>query len=306
MQRRQFAQGLVAAGLMPAAGLILNESWASPTGVEGELAALEAKSGGRLGVCLLDTATGRMAGHRLDERFPMCSTFKALLVGQVLHRVDRGDESLARRVAYGKADLQDYAPTARAHVAEGALAVAQLCEAAVTLSDNTAANLLLAASGGPSALTAFLRSIGDETTRLDRVEPALNVWRPGEVADTSTPRAMSRSLAALAVGDALAVSSRAQLQAWLRATKTGDQRLRAGLPAGWGVGDKTGTWSDATKNDVAVVWPPQGAPWIVTAFLCSGDAKRPVKEATLAEVGRVSARSLAARDAGTPGALPAL
>jgi beta-lactamase class A len=300
MRRRDFAAGLLAGGALPWGA----RAWAA-TGAQRDteetLRALEHASGGRLGVFMLDTATGATVAHRADERFPMCSTFKALLAGHVLHRVDRGEESLSRRVAYGPADLLEYAPITRAHVGEGGLAVAALCEAAITVSDNTAANLLLHASGGPAGLTAFLRSIGDDTTRLDRIEPELNVWAPGELRDTSTPRAMARSLRALVLDDVLSAASRERLQAWLRATTTGDKRLRAGLPHEWTVGDKTGTWSDATVNDCAVVWTPRGGPWVVTAFLCGLPSKRPMEEGTLAEVGRVLARQVGTGHAASPG-----
>ncbi len=253
-----------------------------------ELRRLEAESGGRLGVTLLDRKDGSRSGYRSDERFSLCSTFKSLLAGAVLHRVDLGQEQLARRVRFGADAILDYAPVTKAHVGDG-LSVGELCEAAVTLSDNTAANLLLATMGGPAGLTAFLRSVGDPTTRLDRIEPALNEAKPGDPRDTTTPNAMASTLVTLVLGKALSASSREQLAAWLVACKTGDKRLRAGLPQAWRVGDKTGTGRRGTANDVAVIWRPDRSTLIVTAYLTGATVDAAGQDAVLAGVGRAVA-----------------
>ena len=250
---------------------------------------LEATSGGRLGVATLDTASGGRADHRAGERFPMCSTFKLLAVAAVLARVDRGREHLDRRIAFSTADLLEYAPVTRARVAEGSMPIADLCEAAITVSDNTAANLLLATLGGPAGLTAYARSLGDRVTRLDRIEPALNEAVPGDPRDTTTPAAMLGDLTALLVGTALARASRERLIAWLVATKTGDRRLRAGVPAGWRVGDKTGSGEHGTTNDIGIVWPPGGGAVLVAAYLTETSRDTPACEAVLAGVGRMLA-----------------
>src|SRR5262245_27336953 len=171
------------------------------------LARIEAESGGRLGVAVLDTASGARAGHRADDRFPMCSTFKMLLSAAVLARVDAGRERLDRRVRYTAAEIISTSPATQHHVADG-MTVAELCEAAVTLSDNTAANLLLAAIGGPPGFTAYARSLGDRVTRLDRTEPALNESRPGDPRDTTSPTAMLDTLQKVALGTALSQSTR--------------------------------------------------------------------------------------------------
>jgi beta-lactamase class A len=227
-------------------------------------------------------------GHRADERFKMCSTFKLLLVGAVLARADQGSENLSRKVRYGGGDLLSYAPITRAHVMEGGMSVAGLCEAAVTLSDNTAANLLLASLGGPAVVTAFARRLGDPVTRLDRNEPALNTTGPNDPRDTTSPKAMMGDLRRLVFGDALSARSRAQLAAWLVETRTGDHRLRAGVPASARMGDKTGTYpDDGSVSDVAVVWPNHGAPILISAYATGSQAPTPRIEATLAEVGRV-------------------
>jgi beta-lactamase class A len=165
------------------------------------------------------------------------------------------------------------------------MTVGQLCEATMTLSDNTAANLLLRGLGGPAGLTAWLRGIGDDVTRLDRWETALNEARPGDPRDTTTPAAMLATMQRLTLGDVLLPTSRAQLLAWLRANRTGDARLRAGLPPGWQAGERTGTGPNGTSNDVGLVWPPGGAPLLVAAYLTEGAADIATRDAALADVG---------------------
>lgn len=251
------------------------------------LAALEARVGGRLGVAVLDTGTGRRLEYRSAERFPLCSTFKVLLAGAVLSRVDRGLERLDRSLPYGPADLLEYAPVTRAHVAGGRLTVGELCAAAVVVSDNTAANLLLGTLGGPAAITAFARSLGDAETRLDRLEPDLNEALPGDPRDTTTPDAMAAALRALLLGPALAPASRQRLEDWMVAATTGRNKLRAGLPPGWIAGDKTGSGARGTMNDVALVRPPGQAPILVAAYLTGSQAPWADREAVLAEVGRL-------------------
>lgn len=231
------------------------------------IAALETRSGGRLGVAVLDTGTGQRFGRRADERFPMCSTFKFLLAGAILKRVDDGRERLDRRIPVTRADLVPYAPFAETRLDGPPPTVAELCEATITLSDNVAANLLLPAVDGPAGLTAFLRTLGDPQTRLDRNEPSLNSAIPGDPRDTTTPTAMVHSMERLMLGDALTPASRGQLIAWMVANRTGDKRLRAGLPKGWRVGDKTGTGVRGTANDVAIVWPEGRAPLLIASYL---------------------------------------
>jgi beta-lactamase class A len=252
--------------------------------------AIEAGAAGRLGVAVLDTASGRLEGHRLDERFPMCSTFKWLAAAHVLQRVDAGREQLDRRVRYGRDVLLPHSPVTGSHTGEG-LTMAELCEAAVTVSDNAAANLILQSLGGPAALTRYARSLGDRMTRLDRREPALNEARPGDPRDTTTPRAMATALRAAVLGDALSPASRAQLVRWLEATSTNGQRLRADLPAGWRMGSKTGSGAHGTANDVGVFWPPAGrAPLVVAVYLTESAAAESVRNAALAQVARVVSR----------------
>ncbi|MBN9563460.1 MAG: class A beta-lactamase [Alphaproteobacteria bacterium] len=253
------------------------------------VADLERAYGGRLGVAVLDTARPEPAAYRGDERFPLCSTFKCIAAALVLARVDRQQESLSRRVVYGKEYLVPYSPITEKHVGAGGLSVGEICEAAITLSDNTAGNLMLDSFGGPSALTAYLRSLGDSVTRLDRTEPTLNEAEPGDPRDTTSPLAMLETLHKLVLGPALSAASREQLAAWLVATKTGDKRLRAGVPRGWRVGDKTGSGRNNATNDVAVIWPPGRAPIIVTAYYAETGASEEERNAVLAEVGRLAA-----------------
>ena len=256
-------------------------------------AALEARHGGRLGVFAVDTATGRHLAHRADERFPMCSTFKVLLTGTVLARVDAGRERIDRHVAYWRADLLPYAPATRANVAAGFMTVRALCDAAIVESDNTAANLLLRTVGGPARVTAYARSLGDDRTRLDRIEPDLNAAVPGDARDTTTPAAMAATLQKLVLGNALSPASRGALARWLRGCETGVACIRAGVPPGWRVGDKTGSGAHATGNDIAVLFPPGRSPIVVTAYYTGSSAPDDARKAILADVGRIASSTFA-------------
>ncbi|MFB9123981.1 class A beta-lactamase [Paraburkholderia dipogonis] len=260
------------------------------------LAEIEAASGGRLGVSIVDTTSGLHAGLRTDERFPMCSTFKMLVAGAVLARTDRGEENLQRRVVFSQSDVVSNSPATSKHTREltgnAGMSVAELCKAAITLSDNTAANLLLATFGGPAGLTAFARGLGDGVTRLDRIEPTLNEGTPGDLRDTTTPNAMLGNLRELLLGERLSSSSRAQLLAWLAANETGGARIRAKLPKDWGVGDKTGTGDHGTANDVAILWPPGRGPVLVTVYLTETDGDAARSNAAIADVGALVVASI--------------
>jgi len=293
--RRWFGTGL---GMGLLAGVLSTQADAVPLGAIGELelefARLDARSGGRLGVAVVDTGTGQRAGHRVGERFPMCSTFKALACAAVLARVDAGQEDLERRVRYSAADLLSYAPVTKDHAGDVGMTMGELCAAAVTLSDNTAANLILASLGGPSAVTAFARSLGDPITRLDRIEGGLNEATPGDARDTTTPDAMASNLRSLVTGDALSKRSRDQFVTWLVGCQTGDAKLRAGVPATWRVGDKTGSGGHGTTNDVAVMWPPGRAPVIVSVYITDTVASSDEANAMFVAVGRAVRAALAA------------
>ncbi len=250
-------------------------------------AAVEKAAKGRLGVAVLDTGTGRRLAYRGAERFPLLSTWKVMAAALILARVDQGTDSLDRRVTYSQSRVLAYAPVTRLHVAAG-MTVGELCAAALELSDNTAANLLLESCGGPKGLTAWLRSIGDGVTRLDRTEPMLNEARRGDPRDTTTPRAVADTLDKLLIGNTLSAASRRQLAAWMIACKTGAGRLRAGLPSGWRVGDKTGT-NNTGANDIAIAWPPIRPPLIIASYLADTGVPPRQRDAALADVAKIAA-----------------
>ncbi|GAY07600.1 class A beta-lactamase [Pseudonocardia sp. N23] len=225
--------------------------------------ALERRYTRRIGVHAVETRTGAAVAHRGTERFLMCSTVKALMAAFVLHMSTTDPGLLDRRVRVTRADVLAYAPITGTHVGSG-MTVAELCRAAVTVSDNTAYNLLLRQTGGPGALTAFVRGLGDDVTRADRTETTLNT--PDGELDTTTPAAMATTLRTLATTPALTPAARDRWLAWMRANTTGDAQIRAGVPAGWSVADKTGSGDGGTKNDVGILVPPSAAPIVLTVF----------------------------------------
>lgn len=245
---------------------------------------LEAKSGGRLGVAVEDTQTGKILSYRGNERFALCSTFKVLAAAYVLARVDAGQENLSRIISYKRAQLVQHSPITEKYVDKG-MNLAELCDATIRYSDNTAGNLLLESFGGPEKLTEYLHSLGDDITRLDRYEPHLNDVPKGELRDTTTPIAMMRTLNKLLTKNILKESSRKQLQDWMVENTTGDSRLRAGLPKGWKVGDKTGTGPGGEVNDVAIIWPPNRKPLIVTVYYVAAGEELDKKNAVIAAIG---------------------
>lgn len=242
---------------------------------------LEERFGGRVGVFALDTGSGMTAGHRADERFLMCSTAKCLVVAAILHRTSADPGLLDRRIHYTRADLLAYAPVTRKRLA-GGMTVGELCEAALTVSDNTAANLLTAQLGGPAATTAFVRSLGDPVTRCDRTEPALNASSPGDLRDTSTPSRFVRDLRHLAFGGPLTPRQRTRLLRWMNACTTGTAQIRAGVPGGWHVADKTGSGDAGESNDVGIVRPPGRAPVVLAVFTEPDDPRNTRGKATIA------------------------
>jgi beta-lactamase class A len=246
---------------------------------------MESDLGGRIGVAAIDTGSGARLAHRGDERFAMCSTFKWMLAAAVLAQQDHGGNILGQHLSYGPKDLLAHSPVTQEHVAEGSLRIAELCKAAVETSDNTAANTLLKFIGGPSALTRYLRAIGDHTTRLDRVELSLNTNLPGDPRDTTAPNAMIATMQTLLVGNALSATSREMLSTWLKNCQTGLQRLRAGLPPTWTAGDKTGTGEHGAVNDIAIVWPPGRAPILIAAYLTDSHASPEALDAAHARIG---------------------
>ncbi len=294
MQRRNFIHASLGAATVLATSACAQKNFSQADRFAADMRRIETATGGRLGVAVLDTATGTCLGWREDERFPLCSTFKTLAAGLVLARVDRGEDRLERRMPVRPEAVVPYSPATQPRAGGEPMSLAELCEAAITLSDNTAGNLLLESFGGPPALTAFARSLGDTTTRLDRWETELNEALPGDPRDTTSPRAMADTVHRLALGDGLSPASRAQLIRWLRANRTGDKRLRALLPPGWQVGDKTGSGERGTANDTGLLWPPGGsAPLVVASYLTGATVDAAARDQALAEVGRAAAARMA-------------
>jgi beta-lactamase class A len=256
------------------------------------LTTYERETGGRVGLYAENLVTGAKIAWRAEERFVMCSTFKASLAAFVLARVDRGEDHLEKIVAYRPQDLLEYAPTARQNLAKGAMSVAEMCQAIVELSDNTCANLLLARVGGPAELTAFWRSTGDSVSRLDHNEPELNRSPPGDPNDTTTPAAMAGNLQRFVLGEVLSQPSRQRLTGWMLNCKTGNNRLRAGLPKDWRVGDKTGNNGKDASGDIAVAWPRPDRPVLMAAYTQGGSPSAAQLEAVFTEIGRMVARQL--------------
>jgi beta-lactamase class A len=262
---------------------------ASAAGSWDQFAALEKSSGARIGVAAINTGNGRTIFYRESQRFLMCSSFKLSLAAAVLARAEAGQESLDRVIHYQQSDLLEVSPATTKNLAAG-MRIEDLAKAAVIYSDNTAASLLLAAIGGPPGMTKFWRSLGDETSRLDRTEPALNV--PDGDKDTTTPVAMLGNLKTMILGEALKSESRQKLKDWMTANTTGDLMLRAGLPKNWTVGDKTGRYAQGAYNaaiDIAIATPPGGKPVLITAFTMNGSGDDLAHQALLAEIGRVVA-----------------
>jgi beta-lactamase class A len=252
-------------------------------------AELEATFDARLGIYAVDTGSGHTVEHRADERFPYGSTFKALAAGAVLARTTPGE--LQSVVRFSRDDLVSHSPVTEGRVDTG-MTLQDVAEAAVTVSDNTAANLLLDRLGGPQGFEDALRAVGDDVTDPARVEPALNEGRPGDVRDTSTPRALATSLRTYALEDGLDASDRRLLDGWLRASTTGADLVRAGMPPGWEVGDKSGTAGYGTRNDLAVVRPPGGAPIVMAVLSTRGEQDAEPEDALVAAAARVVAAEL--------------
>ena len=289
--RRSVLLGLAAMAASPARAADRDDRVKS---ANDRLAAIEARAGGRLGVAVLDSGGGPGLAHRAGERFPMCSTFKLLASAAVLKRVDEGKERLDRIIAYGPGDLLEYAPVTKSHLASGGMTLGDLCAAAIDWSDNTAANLILDAIGGPSGWTAFVRSLGDGVSRLDRNEPTLNTAVPGDERDTTSPLAMARDLKKALLGDVLSEASRAQLEAWLSPTRSATSGCGPASRQSWGIGDKTGTGDHGTANTIAILRPPGRAPLIAAVYYTEADSPMEARNAVHKQIGGIIAETFAA------------
>ncbi|GJM11610.1 MAG: beta-lactamase [Pseudohongiella sp.] len=253
---------------------------------------VEENLGARLGFAVLDEESGRRWTFQADQRFPMCSTFKVLASAAFLTRVDRGEDSLDRRVVISTDDLVSYSPLTETRTGGQGMIMAEICEAALTLSDNTAGNIILESIGGPAGVTDFARSIEDEVSRLDRWETDLNEALVGDERDTTSPNAIVHSLRELFLGSALSDSSKNQLTQWMVANKTGDAKIRAGLPVTWVVGDKTGGGDNGTMADVAIVWPENRQPLIVAIYMTETSASFDDRNAGIAEIAKALSAAL--------------
>ena len=304
-RRRVVASALLA----PAFGAAGGRAWATdtmPADAKALFDALEARSGGRLGVFVHDLGRGKTLGHRKAERFPMCSTFKLLAAAMVLDYVGNEPQRLQLWIEYSKADLVAFSPITQLHVAEGGMSLGDLCEAAITHSDNTAGNLLLrylthgmrgahTLEEGPRAFTAHVRMLFHETvTRLDRPETALNEAAAGDPRDTTTPEAMVFDMNLALLGPLLTRANQGRLTGWLIDNQTGGNRIRAGMPDGWIVGDKTGAGENGTTNDIAIVWPDgRGRPPILLAVYLTGSTlSAPGRDQIIAQTARAAVHLL--------------
>ncbi|MFS2154582.1 class A beta-lactamase [Rhizobium sp. Rhizsp42] len=257
--------------------------------IDRRIGALEKQIGGRIGVSVIDTETNISFGYRETETFPMFSTFKVLAAAMVLSRVDKGEENLERRVVYEKEQLIAYSPETEKHVGGEGMSVGDLCKAAITLSDNTAANLILESLGGPKELTNWLRTLGDGSTRLDRIEPDLNDIAKDDPRDTTTPDAMLDTLGNITLGSVLSEPSQKTLIEWLVANTTGNERLRTGLPETWKIGDKTGTGKNGSAADIAICWPPGHGPILIAVYVTNATVTTAEINPVFGEVGRIVA-----------------
>ncbi len=262
---------------------------AGDDGIVAAARSAEANLKAKVGLAVHDTGSGRTWLHNADDRFPMASTFKALACASLL---DAGPQKLATTVTIAEGDLQSYATVTRTMVGRPVTA-SELCAITLRTSDNTAANKVLEVLGGPAAVTSFLRSIVDATTRLDRTEPELNEGRPGDPRDTTTPGAIADTMNRLILGTALEVGARRQLAEWLVANEVGGPLLRAGIPADWRIADRTGAGGFGTRGVVAVMWPPARAPIVAAIYVTATDASMDARNAAIAGIGRAIAAQFA-------------
>lgn len=256
---------------------------------------VEERLDARVGVAVYDRETGGRWRYRADERFPLTSTFKVLACAALLHQVDTGRERLDRVVPFDQSDLVTYSPVTERRVGAEGMTLSDLCHATMSVSDNTAANLILEVIGGPAALTAFVRSLGDAVTRLDRWETDLNEAAPGDKRDTTSPHAMATTLATLVLGDALSPESRRQLTGWLEGNQVGDALFRAGVPSDWTVADRTGAGGYGSRSIAAVMGPPDRAPIVATVYITETDASFEARNAAIAEIGAAIAGAVGDR-----------
>ena len=257
-----------------------------PTSVQKQLADLEASSGGHLGVAAINTANNEHTDYHAEEHFPFASTFKVMVAAAILKQSMTDAQLLQQKVIYQKSDLVFWSPITKKHLTDG-MTISELCAAAVMFSDNTAVNLLMKKLGGPQAVTSFARSIGDDHFSLESWEPQLN-QNPGDLRDTSTPAAMTKDLQKLVFGNVLGTPQQKQLATWMTDCTTGYNRIRAGVPIGWIVADKTGGGNDyGITNDTGILYPLEGAPIVITIFFAQNKKDSPHRDDVIASVTRI-------------------
>ena len=252
----------------------------------------ENELGARIGLAVHDLETEQRWEYRSDERFALSSTFKTLACANVLHNVDVGQEKIDRVIRFSKSNLVTYSPVTEKHVGKKGMSLGELCQATLSTSDNSAANFILQAIGGPKSLTQFLRASGDDTTRIDRWETELNEAIPKDKRDTTTPIAIITTLEKLVVGDTLSTESRQQLQSWLKGNEVGDALFRKGVPSDWIVADRTGAGGYGSRAITAVMWPPGRKPVIAALYITETDASFEDRDAMIAKIGTEIAKAV--------------
>ncbi|WP_306143256.1 class A beta-lactamase [Roseibium sp. MMSF_3412] len=253
---------------------------------------IEARLSARVGVAVIDTQTGKTWLNKGDERFPLNSTFKAFLCAALLDAAAKGTADPEREVVVKESDIVSYSPVTEKRVGGQSFSIAELCEVTVTISDNAAANLVMAELGGPESVTEYMRQIGDDKTRIDRWEPDSNTGIPGDVRDTTTPRAAAETLRKLVLGDALDPEARTTLTAWLEGNKVGKATLRAGIPKSWRIADKTGAGANGSRNNIAVIWPEGRAPLVIAIYITQTTAAFQTRNKAIADIGAALAKSI--------------
>ncbi len=257
----------------------------SPPAMTAFLQQQEKQLNARIGMAVVNAQGESVFGYRQDERFPLTSTFKTLACAALLERLQKDGGSLDQQVTIQPDELLDYAPITKNYLAPATLSLRTLCAAAVSYSDNTAGNRILAYLGGPQAITQFMRRLGDNVTRLDRTEPTLNEAMPGDARDTSSPKSMAAGLQKILTSNTLTPANRATLDSWMREDKVGDALLRATLPQGWSIADKTGAGGHGSRAIIAAVYPPQQAPFYVAIYITRTEATMPMTNTAIAQIG---------------------
>lgn len=257
----------------------------SPPAMTAFLQQQEKQLNARIGMAVVNAQGESVFGYRQDERFPLTSTFKTLACAALLERLQKDGGSLDQQVTIQPDELLDYAPITKNYLAPATLSLRTLCAAAVSYSDNTAGNRILAYLGGPQAITQFMRRLGDNVTRLDRTEPTLNEAMPGDARDTSSPKSMAAGLQKILTSNTLTPANRATLDNWMREDKVGDALLRATLPQGWSIADKTGAGGHGSRAIIAAVYPPQQAPFYVAIYITRTEATMPMTNTAIAQIG---------------------